>query len=501
MQRCKSMSAHSVRRVARVFWVVASLVAASAFSQDREISNDGNTQLVGTDHAGALGPTFFGDHTDMYSGVTTFVTTDVSLPGNSGLSVALQRSLLANEDGISRGPAAFPSWTNFEVPYLSGIYKNGFDPDAGWRSAYLHTASLLRCSIPGGAPEVTQTDGKDDTWEDFEYWHGNHLYLPGGRQDPMLVVTPSDPSNPTTGGPYYWVTKNDWQFSCLATTANAAGGEGFLGIAPNGSKYSFNWLVKWRDAPTLTKESFIGGPTKLQRAEYRMLVTRIEDRFGNWVNYAYSGKNLTGISSNDGRQLTLTYDASGARLASVTDGTRTWTYSYTTGVQVTDPDGRVWSSTISGPGIPRTDGSCMSEPIHYSGEYTVTIQERTGAIGAFNFRPLRRGLAYVPLPFQNCPSPSKYLDGIALNSKTISGPGLTASSWSVIYGPANACYSGQTAECTASSPTTRIVDVLGPQSTFTRYTFGNRYRDTDGLLQRIQTGTSAAAIARDVQLT
>jgi YD repeat-containing protein len=497
----KNRRALLIRRAAYAFCVLATLAGASAFSQDREIFADGDTQLLGTDHAGPLGPAFFGDHTDMYSGATTFLVTDVILPGNSGLSVALRRSLRAYDDGIANALPAFPSWTNFEVPYLSGIYKNGPDADAGWRSAYLHTASPLRCSITGGAPEVTQTAGKDDTWEDFEYWRGNHLYLPGGRQEPMLVVTPSDPSNPTSGGPYYWVTKSNWQFSCLSTTANAAGGEGFLGVAPNGAKYFFNWLVNWREAPRLTKESFIGGPTMLSRSEFRMLVTRIEDRFGNWVNYGYSGKNLTSISSNDGRQLTLTYDTSGTRLASATDGTRTWTYSYATGVQVTHPDGQVWSASLSGPGIPRTDGSCAQEPIRYSGEYTVTIQERTGAIGSFNFRPLRRGLAYVPKPLGVCPSPSKFLDGISLYNKTISGPGLTASSWSVIYGPANACYSGQTAECTAASPTTRIVDVLGPQSTFTRFTFGNRYRDTDGMLLQVQTGTSAAAIARNEQLT
>ena len=480
--------------------------ALDAFGQNRAVYNDYDTQMKGSEHIGSLGPGFFGDHTDFYTGATTFLVTDVSLPGNSDLTVALQRSLAAYDDGVNR-PPPYPSWTNFEVPYLSGIYKSlsSHDDDEGWQTSYSGGTTLQRCSIPSTGPEVTQSSGKLGEWTSQDYWRGIHLYRPGGQQEPLAILWSSDPSHPTDGGTYYWATKNHWHFSCLPTTKNAAGGEGFLGIAPDGTRYWFDWLVEWRTAETLEKEELFGdGITELDRTEYRMLVTRIEDRFGNWVSYTYSGKNLVGISANDGRQLTMTYTTTQPiRISSVSDGTRTWTYSYTDGVEVTFPDSTTWHATASGPGIQRHDPiDCSSENARYSGSYNITIQHRTGAVGNFSFAPLRRGISHADWrQIDYCPKAPRYIDNIALQAKSLSGPELANSTWSITYGPANGCYAEHDPECTTSSPTTRFVDVNGPDSTFVRYTFGNKYRDSDGMLTRIRTGTSISNVLRDEQFT
>lgn len=490
-------------------WGAIALLAiswsASAQAQvQRPIYDDFDTQTKGSDHVGSLGPDAFGDQTDFYSGATTFLVTDVSLPGNSDLPVALQRSLKAYDDGMDTSiyslPATFLTWTRFEVPYLSGIFKH----NAGWVSTDLHDPTQQRCSITAGPPAVSQSSGKAETWEREEYWHGNHLVLPGGASQGLATALPTDPNRPSDGATYRWVTKENWYFSCLPTTQNGVAGEGFLAVAPDGKKYYFDRVVKWRALAALWKTSLDGDPTVLSRDEYRILVTRIEDRFGNWVTYAYSGNDLTTITANDGRQLTLSYVAPGGQLASVSDGARTWTYDYTSGTRVTHPDSSVWRSSVSGSGVHRRQPSgCTDTSQRYSGESIITIEHRAGAVGTFTFRPLRRGLSYVPYgpPGNSCSRPSKVLDGIALYSKAISGTGLSGLSWSYTYGPANDCYTNQSSDCTSTSPVTRYVDVSGPDNTFFRYTFGNKWRDTDGTLLSTETGSFAANILRNESLT
>jgi len=101
----------------------------------------------------------------------------------------------------------------------------------------------------------------------------------------------------------------------------------------------------------------------LRRQAASMLVSRVEDRFGNSLAYRYDGQgNLTVIEASDGRQLALTYEAwqyplpamTGFRLTSATlqpasDAPRTWKYGYASdpanprlnSVQL--PDGSEWA--------------------------------------------------------------------------------------------------------------------------------------------------------------
>jgi YD repeat-containing protein len=475
------------------------LIPSAGAVDNRDVFDDSLTQAG----APALGNTpdgdLFGDRTDAYTGATDFLVTDVRLPGNSALSVAIQRSMKGYDDGnestVYSLPNSFLNWSRFEVPYLTSIFKL----NAGWVVDSGSGSTNSRCSTLGTPPTVTQSSGKASTFEYFEYWRGYQLYLPGlGTQELGPIVSP-DPNAPTDGATYYWTTKDHWYFSCLSTTSNGVAGQGFLARAPNGDKYYFDWVVKWRTISPVRK-LVTAGETVLQRNEYRILLRRVEDRFGNWVNYTYSGNDLSTITANDGRQLTLAYSAPGGQVTSVTDGTRLWTYDYSAGVQVTYPDSTVWKSSVTQAGIFRKHPTgCRDEQIRYGGQSVLSIQLRSGATGTFTFLPFRRGLAYVPdtlsLP---CPSVSRYIDNIALSTKTISGTGLSGMTWTYSYGPANGCYTNQSADkCTASSPVTRYVDLIAPAGTFVRYTFGNRYQDTDAALQRVQTGASASAFIRD----
>ncbi|MGH8176218.1 MAG: hypothetical protein ACREV5_08165, partial [Steroidobacter sp.] len=495
----------SLHRLVLCGLVVGVLGSVPAHSQTRSVPEDYTTQMRGSDEVASLGPDLFGDNTDLYTGATSFLVTDVSVPGNSDLPVAMQRSLEASDSGLGRPigyglPDTFMTWTRFEVPYLSGVY-----PD-GWVASVGYDPSNQRCSLTGGPPEIQDGKGLYGSWEGHEYWHGNHLYLPGSGGQLMLVANGAN--GPTDGQTYYWVTKDQWYFSCLPSTANGQPGEAFLARSPDGKKYYFDHLVNWRPVATLRKFDAENDQMVLARNEYRLLLTRVEDRFGNWVRYTYSGKDLVSVTANDGRQLTLTYAAPGGALTTVSDGSRAWTYDHTSGVRVTFPDSTVWQATVSGPGIQRNnlshpDGSVSCEGAVYSGELTLNIQHRSGAGGTFVFRPMRRGLSHV---FYNsaaiypCPQIPKYYDNIALYTKTISGAGITTAAWNYVYGPANGCHAGGSNACTTSSPTTRHVEIYGP-STFTRLTFGNKYSDTDGVLLRTEVGLSPTGILRDEALT
>jgi YD repeat-containing protein len=170
----------------------------------------------------------------------------------------------------------------------------------------------------------------------------------------------------------------------LPSLANGPG-EGFVAVSPDGTRYVFNWLVAY-PAKTLNKKSptpielksgalpeessntkiapdtdeLIVTPRastayRLMLSEVRILPTKVIDRFGNTVTYTYDPQrpaNLKRIESSDGRVIAITYvaDASGDtnRIRTVSDQTRTWTYSYhgTTGseslAQVILPDNSTW---------------------------------------------------------------------------------------------------------------------------------------------------------------
>ena len=479
--------------------LAGALMVRPAYSQERTILEDYTTQMPGPKQEVSLGPDLFGDKTDAYSGATTLLVTDVDLPGNGDLPVRYQRSLQAFDSGLgnqhnSNALTNFLTWSRYEVPYLSGVYASG-----GWVSKTENGSTTQQRCTYATPPDIP--DGKsdgNDYWAANEYSHGNHLYLPGGGEQLMLIVGAAN--GPSDGATYRRATKDRWYFSCLPSTTNGVAGEGFLGRAPDGKKYYFTHAVNWRQVSTLRKLNVLNDIIALTRFEHRMLLTRVEDRYGNWVSYGYSGKDLTSISASDGRQLTIAYASAGGPVSSVSDGARTWTYDYSAGFRVAFPDSTTWRSYVTG-GITRSKPTSC-EGSRYSGSATLTIEHRSGAVGTFAFAPLRTGLSHVPYSGYpgSCEQRPRYYDNIALSTKTISGAGVPSATWSYAYGPPNGCHVGGASACTAASPVTRSVDVTGP-GTFTRYTFGNKYRDTEGALFRVETGAAASSILRNESMT
>ena len=346
-----------------------------------------------------LGDNLFGDSINDYTGAVQFSVTDISLPGNNSLPVALARRFNVNDvrgrmpKPRSRG-GMFRDW-DVDIPHLHGVFAQS----TGWQAG---NTPYLRCAQPNLAQAAPPSIGG---FEPDDYWHGNHLYVPGHGDDEILHLDGASTSKPADGLTYRWVTKGRWYFSCLSM---AGGGEAFLAHAPDGTKYWFNHFSS-RVTSAARK-----GTSVVPRAETWIMPTRVEDRFGNWVTYTYSTvepSNIVSISASDGRQITLTYDYPDGQgfVRSASDGSNTWTYEYVDGIiggRLTDvvlPDNSKWAydfSTFHEDHADQSGSGCGRAPgFIYSADFPATVTHPSGAIGNFTFNYKVHGRSYTP---QSC---------------------------------------------------------------------------------------------------
>lgn len=497
----------------------------------------------------AIGSDLFGDKVNMYTGGLEFVQTDVSLPGNNSLPVALGRRLLAGRHLFEDHP--FSRW-DIDLPYMHGVFAKGSLSLEGWKSS---DGSGARCSNFGAPPETRGLNGSS-IWTPSEFWQGNFMYVPG-HGDQQLLRRALD--NPTTPGAFSIdgvsvssfpvVTSGKWAVGCLPSLANDASadkslGQGFVAVSPDGTRYKFDWMVTYQ-ARTLVKASDAPSPLASGSAEFsktesestasasggeltpmgvitatlpmtevRILPTKVIDRFGNTVTYTYDPArpaNLKQIASSDGRVLTIAYvtDANGdtSRIKSVSDGSRTWNYEYNPDgfkdlVRVQQPDGTRWELGSITPLIAdvqyQNDGSdyCSIHPLPFPTTLTGSMQHPSGATGTFTLKPTEHGRSDVQ---ESCID-KRYLVPIfyftnSLTSKTISGPGLSGLTWNYNYGAPNGSFS----PCNGCV-TTKTVDVTDPEGTVTRYTYGNRYFVSEGKLERIDSGWNGSSALRSVSI-
>ncbi|KQZ66752.1 hypothetical protein ASD55_17345 [Rhodanobacter sp. Root561] len=294
------------------------------------------------------------------------------------------------------------------------------------------------------------------------------------------------------------------------------GGEGFLAVGPDGTRYWFTHLTdRW--APTMQRpvgtglglQSLVVHPNltpddRLVRRQVSMMVTRIEDRFGNSLTYSYSGDQLQSITASDGRQVSVSYAAGTDRISalSVTPASgpaRTWNYQYNTDARplltkVTLPDGTAWSYNLaglrSGLVIDEGSGDCDNLGAVSSNVLSGSIVHPSGLTGTFQIQPVVHGRSYVP---RQCVMPStgslssyaynpRTYAAFSITRKTFSGAGLPLpQAWVYSYSPANASWSQDCAGGCASTVWTDVVDPLGHA---VRSTFSNRFDETEGQLQR-----------------
>ncbi|MGR4876192.1 RHS repeat protein [Pseudoxanthomonas sp. LARHCG66] len=469
----------------------------------------------------------FGDQVSLANGSLSFSATDVAIPGNNSLSVAFSRSYAVQNQYGRVMDKMLADW-DLEVPSISGTFAPnwtaGVPGDPG-----------RRCSAP-----AHQATPNAPVWDInlSDFWQGNTLNIPGGAGGELLQVL-SGAYQPSTGGPFHWMTTGQAYVSCLSSIKNTTG-EGFLAITPDGTKYWFDWMAQYHE-PDMSSAN---GGSQIARRKNVLYATKVQDRFGNTVLYQYTNAwnapgRLTSITGSDGRALNIAYNAQG-HVSTVTQGSRTWTYQYVgTGANrslsaVIQPDASSWSINFaaftsaslhypppSSQPFPEPTRDCFwrfNMPIGPT-LVTGTIQHPSGAVGTFELEWLLHGRSNVPVSCHNFDwggsSGTNTSDDVnewaisyelySLKKKTMSGPGMPVSEWNYSYTPnisydfypggdmMTPCPVGSTCgeplctsdACARSAETI----VLGPDNERTKYYHGNSFRYNEGKLLRIERGS------------
>lgn len=496
-----------------------------------------NQNIQAAQSVSALTDRVFGDSVSLYTGATQFAVTDVSLPGNNALPVQIRRQLVVRDrtlelaspaNNIPYTPAnlgGFADW-DIDVPWIEGTFM----AEDGWTVAT--TTPNDRCSDVA-VPDTYDSALGGSIWLS-DVWHGNELHIPGAGDQELLVNNQSKSPAYATHTAYPWVTSGGYKLGCAAALANGYPGQGFVAVSPSGVTYTFNWMIV-RAAPQL-KEPWQGAGTNpwryVPRSHIYLVATEVQDRFGNWVKYTWSGDELTGIASSDGRSITLNW--SGGFISSVTSAAGIWTYHYGTatgananGVQyswpylssVARPDGSAWTYSYQGGMLLTPARSDDLIPDQYDcptlhapepgGNFGYTIGAPSGASATFQFNYAIHYRAQVPRgcllwkspgapPNSNYPVVYNFFQNFTIASKTIGGPGLPAGmTWTYNYAALqdNPVYATATqpwnddsttqpyippVSCSGCAASADLI-VTGPTA-ITRYAFGIDYAVNEGQL-------------------
>lgn len=434
----------------------------------------------------------FGESIDMSSGSLSFRKTLVEIPGNNTLRVAADYIIK-----MRYLPGGIPDFVmERDVAYIEGTHSSEY----GWIAGYAPTNyNSNRCSDPRA---LSPTQGAAtirilkplDNIVPGDYWSGNTLYVPGERGGFVRPVGAGDilPSGITA----LWATNSGWRFSCYTLSD---GSEGFVGHRPNGERYYFGPPV------AQNANSQILSPNKpdvdgwLDVDKFRMYLTRVEDRFGNWVTIT-DGQ----IASSDGRVITFSSPNSATR--TVTANGRTWSIvgslPLANAVYITNPDSSVWSfARTNNISLSSSDylNACsvqQSVPMSYLGQMNVSVTTESGATGTFVLQPRRRGYTHVQFDCNMIGVGSKegyffskymsFVDDISVISRSVSGPGIVPFSHSFDYGPVIACYAGtdplNPEPCGANAPVARTTRVVSSSGKVKEFTYGNRFAVNAGRL-------------------
>ena len=448
-----------------------------------------------------LGDKPFGEEINLYKGGLSFKHTDISYPG-IGPTITLTRTYTLGGGSIEfYTPKAFRDW-KLEVPRIETILPGDRHSNFGeWKTA----GGYSRCSSFGSV-SVKPYSGYDQYWWGMHWWNGYQMVTPDGSSQPILKRVSQNTLKPSTGT-YDIVTSNHWMIGCIplsnATGLNGIEGEGFLALAPDGTKYFFDHLVYGPAIPELLYEAH--QPIQhLPRKMGYMYLRRIEDRFGNYVTYNYTGGNLTGITGSDGREVVIngTGLISSITVQPNTPAARTWTYGYSSSAltSVTLPDNSQWLFSMNGVNawetVSDSAGGCGGTgSTFYEMPTTMSVTHPSGLLGTFNVGWQMLGRSKVP---NSCTpatmdSPESdtlppYYYAVALNSKTINGPGLTAQTWAYTYGAvASTDPNCGVTGCVAASS----VQVTAPDGSGTRYTHSAEWGPYEGKLLSVIAGITS----------
>ncbi|RDS81202.1 RHS repeat protein [Dyella monticola] len=507
---------HGFAGVLLLWGGVDAAVAQSATPQQELRAYVGIKDSVPLPDAGA-----FGEQINPLTGELTLVQTDAWLRTN-GFPLSVARSFTPG--GFPEGTphtGAFGDW-QLELPRITTLTVRGSDGH-GWQVAGPNP--YARCSAFASPPPVltsvelssrgktrgligtgpiysggTIGAGSDgsalnpDAIDSNAWWQGYQLIVPGQGEQEILhrdagntLAVNGTPAN------YPLVTTRQWQIGCLGATDNGEPGEAFIAVAPDGTKYTLNHLV-YQAASDLSLTDL--GVVARERAS--MLVTRMEDRFGNVQEFIYDGDRLVTVANPNEMQLDLTYRTDVPTLVDqvilrpYTANPRKWTYRYAnlgTGHEtltgVTRPDGTAWGYDLQTLAEATLDYSGTTTcnavaPFDATQTFTGSMFDPNGLTEHLIMAGMRHGRAQVKNDCSiaaNFPwVPSQY-DTISLVQRSYYGANVGTLAWTYRYAAA------------AVSPA--WMEIVDPDQHITRFTFSNVADETEGHLLALDTDRHA----------
>jgi RHS repeat-associated protein len=469
-------------------------VQSGSFELDERI--EPGRRVKAAESLGVLGSDLFGDSISFSTGGLSFSVTDIDLPGNNALPVRLTRTLSAGTAEGPTAPAQLGPW-ELDLPHMSGIYGTG----SGWRVK--GNEPFRRCSAATNEPPPWSTGA--GTFGASEYWRGNSVSIPGEGKKLLLRRATENAVAPSDGLIYPYVAQGHWQFRCIPSIQNGEG-EGFVGISPEGVSYRFDWVASRRYSTVQRSYVQNVGTPQLRREEVRLYATRVQDRYGNWVelDYAPNSDQVTAIRANDGRHISLFYNSDSGTLREAWAGGKVWRYQYSGSrflTRVTRPDLSEWEIDTqplvfvydSMPGGP----TCALPPWNSAiVPKNLRFKHPSGAVGEFELSPMRFARNSVPRDMA-CrvdvdgrrleDGVAKQFDGYALTRKTISGPELGTLTTRVSYSTADV------------NSDRRTVTITHPDNSREFQVFSTVFNVSDGmLLERVISTASGQEPLREI---
>lgn len=460
--------------------------------------------LKSAEMVGPLKDGLFGDQVSMYNGQTEFVVTDASLQGNSALPVSLSRRFSVVAQTSPTAYRGFGIW-DVEVPHLSGTFATG---SRKWNIGYNGVTNRCSQFFMADVPPIVYAS---------DVHKGVQMHIPGRGDQDLIGMQESGNPMPTDGRSYIWGTRDGARFQCKPTTANGYPGEGFIALLPDGTRYTFDVALEKIDVSMRLAQNLSVGRIKIY-----LLASRVEDRFGNWVNYQYnSAGKVTSIVSNDARSITFAYV--GENIASANVNGRVWTYGYSAAdalqlTSVTAPDGSRYTyrylvdgvdSTYMKPRYVPWDGSgggCPDQDYNPT-SFTLMASHPSGASGTFEFTYGRQRKSGVPNTACVL-SPNAgwqlrtpdYFDLYVLRSKVITGPGLPPLTWNYVYSLGGSGRTNQPIPCTTCS-SSKWNHVVNPDGSQSWEQYGTLYQVNDGRLLGKRAVSAQGQVLRSEELT
>ncbi|WP_186436424.1 RHS repeat-associated core domain-containing protein [Pseudoalteromonas neustonica] len=389
-----------------------------------------------------------GDAVDLNTGGLSLTQTDIAIPGNFPLDVAVTRTFKGRQYS-ARSSLSFADW-QLDIPAISTSMLSL--PD------YNYTGSWGRGVACSGDlnPGISLAEGVQFSVKPSQYWSGDFINVPGQGSERILQMPGSTNK----------FAKN-WKLECI----NSGGIEGYKATRSDGVRFTFDKLVLVNTKPAEIFWREMNVNIETPRYNALLQVSKIEDRFGNWVEYHYNSPGeLSYILASDNRRIDIEYRQGTNRklIEYVRANNRTWHYKYRIIydakniaheqlANITLPDGRAWEFDLQ----LYTFSELKAKRMIYGfkdkivGEkqclppetlsHTAVITHPNGAQATFTMSPKRFGRSQVPLQFHAQNRYSNYdrcFTNFALTKKRLTGPGLSTMVWNYSYSQNPGSYNG-----------------------------------------------------------